>query len=49
MPKRFKRNNVSEDRRRPEPSMAKVQLSELQDMRVLLEEARLRVSNRTYL
>jgi hypothetical protein len=29
--------------------MAKVQLSELQDMRVLLEEARLRVSNRTYL
>jgi hypothetical protein len=49
MPQRFKRNNVGEDRRRPEPSMAKLLLSELQDMRVLLEEARLRVSNRTYL
>jgi hypothetical protein len=37
-----------EDRRRPEPSMAVSQLSELQNMRVLLEEARLLARNLAY-
>jgi hypothetical protein len=37
-----------EERRRPEPSMAESQLSELQNMRVLLEEARLLARNLAY-
>jgi hypothetical protein len=37
-----------EDRRRPEPSMAESQLSELQNMRVLLEEARMMARNLAY-
>jgi hypothetical protein len=37
-----------EERRRPEPSMAESQLSELQNMRVLLEEARLLTRNLAY-
>jgi hypothetical protein len=37
-----------EDRRRPEPSMADSQLAELQNMRVLLEEARLLTRNLAY-
>src|SRR3712207_9012176 len=43
-------NNVGEEaRRRPEqPSMANSQLSELQNMRVLLEEARLLARNLAY-
>ena len=45
MAERFKRNNVGEERRRWEPSMAESQLSELQNMRVLLEEARLLARN----
>ncbi len=39
---------MGEDRRRPEPSMAESQLSELQNMRVLLEEARLFARNLAY-
>jgi hypothetical protein len=39
---------VSEDRRRLEPPMAESQLSELQNMRVLLEEARLLSRNLAY-
>ena len=37
-----------EGRRRPEPSMAESQLSELQNMRVLLEEANLLTRNLAY-
>ncbi len=37
-----------EDRRRPESSMAESQLSELQNMRVLLEEASLLTRNLAY-
>ena len=45
----FNRNNMGdEDRRRWEPSMAESQLSELQNMRVLLEEARLLTRNLAY-
>ena len=40
--------NVGEERRRPEPSMAESQLSELRNMRVLLEEARLLARNLAY-
>jgi hypothetical protein len=36
------------ERRRPEPSIAESQLSELQNMRVLLEEARLLTRNLAY-
>ena len=39
---------MGEDRRRPEPSMAESQLMELQNMRVLLEEARLFTRNLAY-
>jgi hypothetical protein len=39
---------VGEERRRPEPSMAESQLSELRNMRVLLEEARLLARNLAY-
>ncbi len=39
---------MAEDRRRWEPSMAESQLSELQNMRVLLEEARLLTRNLAY-
>ena len=37
-----------EERRRPEPSMAESQLVELQNMRVLLEEANLLTRNLAY-
>ena len=37
-----------EGRRRPEPSKAKSQLSELQNMRVLLQEANLLTRNLAY-
>jgi hypothetical protein len=37
-----------EDRRRAEPPMAESQLAELQNLRVLLEEARLLVRNLAY-
>jgi hypothetical protein len=37
-----------EDRRRPEPPMAESQVAELQNMRVLLEEARLLGRNLAY-
>jgi hypothetical protein len=37
-----------EDRRRPEPPMAESQLAELQNLRVLLEEARLLTRNLAY-
>jgi hypothetical protein len=37
-----------EDRRRPEPPMAESQLVELQNMRVLLEEARVLARNLAY-
>jgi hypothetical protein len=39
---------VGEERRGPEPSMAESQLSELRNMRVLLEEARLLARNLAY-
>jgi hypothetical protein len=39
---------VGEERRRPEPSMAESQLAELQNMRVLLEEAGLLARNLAY-
>jgi hypothetical protein len=39
---------VGEDRRRPEPPMAESQVAELQNMRVLLEEARLLGRNLAY-
>jgi hypothetical protein len=39
---------VGEERRRSEPSMAESQLVELQNMRVLLEEARLLTRNLAY-
>ncbi len=45
---RFKRNNMGEERHRWEPSMAESQLSELQNMRVLLEDARLLTRNLAY-
>jgi hypothetical protein len=41
-------DNVGEERCRPEPSMAESQLAELQNMRVLLEEARLLARNLAY-
>ena len=48
MSQRFNRNNVGEERQRSEPSMAESQLSELQNMRVLLEDARLLTRNLAY-
>ena len=48
MAERFKRNSVGEERHRWEPSMAESQLSELQNMRVLLEDARLLTRNLAY-
>ena len=39
---------MGEGRRGPEPSMGESQLSELQNMRVLLEEARLLTRNLAY-
>ena len=39
---------MGEDRRRPEPSMAESQVAELQNMRVMLEEARLFTCNLAY-
>ena len=39
---------MGEERRRPDPPMAESQLSELQNMRVLLEEARLLSRNLAY-
>ncbi len=39
---------MGEERRKPEPSMAESQLAELQNMRVLLEEARLLTRNLAY-
>ncbi len=39
---------MGEERCRPEPSMAESQLAELQNMRVLLEEARLLARNLAY-
>ncbi len=48
MAERFKRNSVGEERHRWEPSMAESQLSELQYMRVLLEDARLLTRNLAY-
>ena len=44
----FKRDNVGEERHGSEPSMAESQLSELQNMRVLLEEASLLTRNLAY-
>jgi len=45
----FKRGSVREEGQRgPEPSMAESQLSELQNMRVLLEEANLLTRNLAY-
>jgi hypothetical protein len=41
-------NVGEEDQRRPQPPMADSQLSELQNMRVLLEEARLFARNLAY-
>ncbi len=49
MSQRSDRDNVGEERRGPaEPSMAESQLSELQNMRVLLEEASLLTRNLAY-
>jgi hypothetical protein len=48
MAERFKRKNVAEERRRWEPPMAESQLSELQNMRVLLEDERLLTRNLAY-
>ena len=39
------KDNMGDERGRWEPSMAESQLSELQNMRVLLEEARLLTRN----
>ena len=39
---------MGDERRRPDPPMAESQLSELQNMRVLLEEARLLTRNLAY-
>ncbi len=39
---------MAEERRGPEPSMAESQLAELQNMRVLLEEAGLLARNLSY-
>ena len=45
----FKRGSVREEGRRgPEPSMAESQLAELQNMRVLLQEANLLTRNLAY-
>ncbi len=44
----FKRDNVGEERHGSQPSMAESQLSELQNMRVLLEEASLLTRNLAY-
>ena len=48
MSQRFNRNYIGEERKRSEPSMAESQLSELQNMRVLLEDARLLTRNLAY-
>jgi hypothetical protein len=48
MSQRFKRSNVDEERHGYEPSMAESQLSELQNMRVLLEDASLLTRNLAY-
>jgi hypothetical protein len=45
---RFNWNNVGEERHGSELSMAESQLSELQNMRVLLEEASLLTRNLAY-
>ena len=42
------KDNMGDERGRWEPSMAESQLSELQNMRVLLEEARLLTRNLAY-
>ena len=44
----FKRDNVGEERHGSQPSMAESQLVELQNMRVLLEEANLLTRNLAY-
>ena len=44
----FKDDNAGGGRRGPEPPVAETQLSELQNMRVLLEEARLLARNLAY-
>ena len=48
MSQRFNWNNAGEERHGSEPSMAESQLSELQNMRVLLEEASLLTRNLAY-
>ena len=47
-PALWRGDDVGEDRRRREPSIAESQLTELQNMRVLLEEARLLARNLAY-
>jgi hypothetical protein len=44
----FKDDKAGGERRGPEPPVAETQLSELQNMRVLLEEARLLARNLAY-
>jgi hypothetical protein len=44
----FNRHNAGDEWGRQEPSMAESQLSELRNMRVLLEEARLLARNLAY-
>ncbi len=44
----FERDNVGEERHGSQPSMAESQLVELQNMRVLLEEANLLTRNLAY-
>ena len=48
MSQRSNREDAGEGRRGAEPSMAESQLSELQNMRVLLEEASLLTRNLAY-
>ncbi len=48
MSQHFNRNDAGEKWGRQEPSMAESQLSELRNMRVLLEEARLLARNLAY-
>ena len=48
MSQRFERNNVGGERHGAESSIAESQLSELQNMRVLLEEASLLTRNLAY-
>jgi hypothetical protein len=48
MSQRFNRDNVGEERHGSEPTMAESQLSDLQNMRVLLEEASLLTRNLAY-